>query len=243
MGALQRIEPTARVIEIAEYAVVETGALEAIVEGGKLAAAIAAGPPGLALYALSAAADPAVQGAVTAGSLALQTANDVAQTVEFAGINSQLSSINTQLSQISQKIGQQSEKVDLSKIEGELKRLADEAKSMREALENFFKRPAVDVTMTTGVQQKRGGAQLGGATQLYQAGVAAWLKDGSVVSWDHVNWTKQTFISPSSKVTDFRLFTYPGFEFSERRYVLGEKNQGGTGPAPAPTPTKPTLTA
>lgn len=245
MGALQRIEPTARAIELAEYAVVETGALEAIVEGGKLAAAIAAGPPGLALYALSAAADPAVQGAVTAGSLALQTANDVAQTVEFAGINSQLSAINARLSEISGKIGGQSPKADLSKVEGELKRLADEAKAAREALENFFKRPAVDVTMTAGARQKRGGAQLGGATQLYQAGIAAWLKDGSVVAWDYVNWTKQTFVSPSAKIDDFRLFGYPGFEFSQRKYVLGEKNQGGTSPAPGlgGSPAKPTVSA
>jgi hypothetical protein len=233
MGALQRIEKSARQIELTDYAVIETGALEAIVEGGKLAAAIAGGPPGLALYALSAAGDPAVQGAVTAGSLAVQTANDLAQTVEFAGINSQLSAINARLSEISGKIGGQSQKADLSKLEAELKRLADEAKGTREALENFFKRPAVDIDLTAGVTTAGNLGIPTGPRQIYKAAVGAWLKDGYVVDWKYINWSKQTLISPSSKVSDFKLVPFPGFEFRTRRYTIGEKNQGGTGPAPA----------
>jgi hypothetical protein len=229
---LQRIEKTAQIVEIAEYGAIETGILTAVVEGGKLAAAIAAGPPGLALYALDVARDPAVQGAVTAGSLALQTANDVAQTVEFAGINSQLSAINTRLSEISGKLGGESQKVDLSKVEAELKRLADEAKLAREAMESFFKRPAVDIDLTAGVTTAGNLAIPTGPRQIYKAAVGAWLKDGYVVDWKYINWSKQTLISPSSKVSDFKLVPFPGFEFRTRRYTIGEKNQGGTGPAP-----------
>jgi hypothetical protein len=257
MGALQRVEKSARQIQIAEYAVVETGALEAIVEGGKLAAAIAAGPPGLALYALSAAADPAVQGAVTAGSLALQTANDVAQSElmreaknEQAGIKRAIDEMKGDLQGVRQEVGRLATAcADLRECVCELRqhnrKIADALEQFVEVARQGFTRPGVEVTTTLGADVR---GQIGYHNQnglYYRIGTFQWLYQGKVIAQEYIHSLEQTFISPSHKIVSWRINSLFRSALQTREIKIGPGNAPAPGAPPSGggTPTKPSLNA
>jgi hypothetical protein len=255
MGALQRIEKTAQIVEIAEYGAIETGILTAVVEGGKLAAAIAAGPPGLALYALDVARDPAAQGAVTAGSLALQTANDVIQSElmreaknEQLGIKRAIEELKGDVQGLRQSIENLSRTcADMKECVCQLaehnRRLADAMKEFVDVAREGFTRPGVEVTTTLGADIR---GQIGYSNQnglYYRIGVFQWLYQSRVIAQEYIHSLEQTFISPSHKIVSWRINSLFKSALQTKEIKIGP----GKSPAPiAPgggAPTRPTLTA
>jgi hypothetical protein len=257
MGALQRVEKSARQIEISDYAVLETGALQAVIEGAELAAAVATGPPGLALYALSIAGDPQAQGAVTAGSLALQTANDVIQSElmreaknEQAGIKRAIEEMKGDLQGVRQEVARLATAcADLRECVCELRqhnrKIADVLEQFVEVAREGFTRVGVEITVTLTDKIREQIRYSGGTGQYYMIGVLEWLYEGKRAHMEYINALSAVYVSPSAKLKTWRIQSRFRDALQTREIKIGPGNAPAPGAPPSGggTPTKPSLTA